>query len=239
MILFQSILDTYLLAALIPPLFLLVYVYKQDKIEKEPPGLIIKLFLMGALSVIGAMVLEWVGQSLILPAIFGNDASSFAYRLCLYFVVVACSEEFVKYRMLRRGSWYDYNFNYRFDGIVYAVAVGLGFAAAENIEYVFMYGMSTAVVRALTAIPGHCIFAVYMGYYYGMAKYHQRRYHKGLQKFYAFLSYAVPVVMHGTYDFCATYPTAEGQGAFYIYIIILDIIAFISVKRFSKKDTML
>ena len=44
-------------------------------------------------------------------------------------------------------AWRDPNFNYRFDGIVYAVFVSLGFAAFENISYVVGYGLTTAVAR--------------------------------------------------------------------------------------------
>ena len=34
-----------LLAALLPPIVLLVWIYKMDKIESEPPRLILKLLL--------------------------------------------------------------------------------------------------------------------------------------------------------------------------------------------------
>lgn len=239
MFLFREVFDIYLLAALIPPIALLIYVYKMDKIEKEPPGLIAKLFLYGALSVIGAIVLEQIGEGIVMPLLFSDNESTFNARLFLYFIVVACSEEGVKLFMLKKGSWDDPNFDYRFDAIVYAVAVGLGFAAAENIEYVFAYGLQTAAVRAITAIPGHAIFAVYMGYYYGMTKYHSRRYNRGLTKFYAVLTYVLPVILHGLYDFWATSTDRSGATLFYVYIIVLDVIAFISVRHFSKKDQMI
>jgi hypothetical protein len=45
-------------------------------------------------------------------------------------------------------------FSQKFDGIVYAVFVSMGFAAIENIMYVFDYGYQTGLVRAFTAVPG-------------------------------------------------------------------------------------
>ena len=39
-----------LLAALVPAVFLMVQVYRLDRIEKEPPGLLVRLVLFGALS---------------------------------------------------------------------------------------------------------------------------------------------------------------------------------------------
>ena len=48
--------------------------------------------------------------------------------------------------------------------------VALGFAAFENVKYVYSYGFATGLVRAVTAVPGHAIFGVFMGYFYGYAK---------------------------------------------------------------------
>ena len=47
-----------LLAALVPAVFLMVQVYRLDRIEKEPPGLLLKLVLFGALSGLAAGVVE-------------------------------------------------------------------------------------------------------------------------------------------------------------------------------------
>ena len=88
----------------------------------------------------------------------------------MYFGVVAFSEEGAKYFLLKRRTWNSAAFNCQFDGVVYAVFVSLGFALWENISYVLMYGLSTALVRAVTAVPGHACFGVFMGVWYGLAK---------------------------------------------------------------------
>ena len=92
------------------------------------------------------------------------------YNAIMYFGIVAFSEEGAKYFLLRRRSWHSAAFNCQFDGVVYAVFVALGFALWENISYVLMYGLSTALVRAVTAVPGHACFGVFMGVWYGLAK---------------------------------------------------------------------
>ncbi len=79
---------------------------------------------------------------------------STAYNVLLYFVVVALSEEGFKYLLLKKRTWYSSEFNCQFDGVVYAVFVALGFALWENISYVLMYGLGTAAIRAVTAVPG-------------------------------------------------------------------------------------
>ncbi len=93
-----------------------------------------------------------------------------AYTILLAFLVVAVVEEGTKFVFLKLRTWRDPNFNFRFDGIVYAVFVSLGFAAFENINYVLGYGLTVALPRAVLAIPAHMGFAVFMGLFYGRGK---------------------------------------------------------------------
>ncbi len=138
-------------AAVIPAIVLLRFVYKEDRLDKESPGLLLSLVIFGILSTFAAIVTEQIGEAILgilLPQ------SSTAYNALLYFVVVALSEEGFKYLLLKKRTWYLGEFNCQFDGIVYAVFVALGFALWENISYVLMYGLGTAAIRAVTAVPG-------------------------------------------------------------------------------------
>ena len=138
-------------AAVIPAIVLLRFVYKEDRLDKESPGLLLSLVIFGILSTFAAIVTEQIGEAILgilLPQ------SSTAYNVLLYFVVVALSEEGFKYLLLKKRTWYSSEFNCQFDGVVYAVFVALGFALWENISYVLMYGLGTAAVRAVTAVPG-------------------------------------------------------------------------------------
>ena len=53
--------------AIVPGLLLIIYVYKKDRVEKEPPALLIKLLLFGIISCIAAGYLEQL-ESQFLPA---------------------------------------------------------------------------------------------------------------------------------------------------------------------------
>lgn len=225
-----------LIAALLPPLLLIVYIWKLDKIEKEPAGLLVKLFFFGCLTTFAAMILEAIGER-ILVGIFGAAYNSLIAQAILYFVVVAWSEEGVKRFVLRRVTWNHPAFDYRFDAIVYAVAVSLGFAALENIEYVFGYGgLAVAGVRAITAIPLHCIAGIFMGHYYGEAKMAETRGDASGAKRYLFLSLFVPILIHGFYDFCATRESGLLTLIYWVFVIILDIIAIACVRKYSRTD---
>ena len=225
-----------LLAALLPPLYLMLRIYRLDKIESEPRGLVLRVFLSGAIAVVPAVFLEYFGGAALAAVV---PSGTVLFSLLEYFLVVAWSEEGVKHFALKRTTWNNPEFNYRFDAIVYSAAAALGFAAAENIEYVFAYGIQVAGARALTAIPGHCIFGIFMGYYYGMAKYFQLRGDRRRASRYQMFSLLIPILMHGFYDFCATGTSDIATIVFFAYIVVMDIIAIRSVRRFAREDEAL
>lgn len=233
-----SPLTVLLLAALIPPIFLLVKVYKLDRIEPEPRGLVLKLFLLGALSTIPAGWLEAVLEANVIKPIFGSGPR-LVENFFMFFCVVAVVEEGLKNICLKKGSWNHPAFDYQFDAIVYSVAVTLGFAAAENIGYVMSYGLGNALVRAVTSIPGHCIFGIFMGHYYGLAKRAENRGRRGLRGTYRFLSFFIPVLLHGFYDFTAVAQSGLLAFLFLVYILVMDILAFRAVNRYAREDAHL
>lgn len=138
--------------------------------------------------------------------------------------------------MLKRNTWKNPEFNCQYDGVVYAVFVSLGFALWENISYVLSYGFATALVRAVTAIPGHACFGVFMGVFYGIAKKLDNRGDDSFSGVYRFLAVLIPVTLHGAYDFIATRGSAAGGWYFIPFVAVLFIVSFIITSRTSKKD---
>ena len=155
------------LAAVIPAVYLLIKVYRMDRLEKEDSRFLWNLVKAGIFSSLIALTLERIFVSLLNSSMNSN---SFGYRILLYFVVVGLSEEGAKYFMLKKTSWNSREFNCLYDGLVYAVFVSLGFALWENISYVLHFGLANAFVRAFTAIPGHASFGVFMGVFYSAAR---------------------------------------------------------------------
>ena len=220
-------------AAIIPALFLMVRIYKIDHLEKESGPLLRKLVVAGILSSLIALVEERV-LSYLLANFVSYD--SLAYNVILYFVVVAVSEESSKYLMLFRNSWNTPEFNCVFDGVVYAVFVSLGFALWENISYVLNYGIYAAFARALTAIPGHACFGVFMGVFYSAAKKYERYGDISSMSICRFMAILVPVLLHGSYDFIATMETDGFNYVFIIFVAILFIASNLVVKRVVSND---
>ncbi len=224
-------------AGLLPAIILLIYVYKMDRVEKEPVGLILKLVIFGAICTVPAGILERI----FMPAaeqLLPQPEYALESSLVSNFIIVAIAEEGCKHFALRRSTWNNREFNCLYDGVVYAAAVSLGFAGLENLMYIFGFGLSVAPVRALTAIPLHAITGIFMGHYYGMARYYARYGRTGRSRAYKFLSMLIPVFIHGLYDFLADVQ-GEGPGkwCFLLFVVILDIIALLSVRRYSREDS--
>lgn len=221
-----------LMMAVLPAAILLVYIYQLDPVEKEPASLLGRLLLFGMLSTIPAMLIEAYATY----ALFGNGTPNGLEPILIdNFIVVALTEESCKYVFLRWKTWRSPYFDYVYDGIVYAVFVGLGFAIAENIVYVFSYGPSVAFFRAFTAIPGHCVFAVFMGYFYGNAREEKSRGRGGASASLSFCALLVPVFCHGTYDTLASISSTMSDLLFFANIIVLVAIAMRLVKKVSAE----
>lgn len=203
-----------LAAALFPAILLLLYIWKKDP-QPEPTSQLIKAVLWGMAICFPAALLEMLIQSLLTNA--GVDSSTLVGTTIDAFVVAALPEETFKllvlWLVLRKNPYFDEHF----DGIVYAVCVGLGFAALENVLYVFSEEnwLSVAIARALLAVPGHYAFAVLMGYYYSVYHFVDRS-----PRIAACILLA-PVVAHGIYDAIALSGTVNpyiGGLSFFVLI---------------------
>ena len=224
-----------LLLAVAPGAIIVYKVYKEDKIEREPGYLIRKLLLAGFVSVIPAIILEIVASKL-LDGIFGGFRS-YLYIALDAFLGTALIEEWVKYLPLKKLTWKNPEFNFTFDGIVYAVSVGMGFAIIENIAYVLSNGFGNALLRAVTAIPGHAVFAIYMGYYYGRAKKCEADGDQAGSKHLLKNALWIPVLIHGFYDFCLMSENILLILLFFVFIIILFIRTYKNLKGYSINDS--
>ncbi len=213
--------------ALAPVIVILIYINKRDKYEKEPRRLLIKAFVFGIISVLPVFFIEtaltnyWHTKY----ALSNMPLQTAAYDA---FAVAAFTEEFFKILVFFIFIWKNKNFNEKFDGIVYAVFISMGFAATENLMYVLSSGFTTGLIRAFTAVPAHAIFAVSSGYFLAFAKFKP----KG-KIVYLFLALAVPVLLHGIYDFILLSKKDFLLLIFVPYVIFILVVAFKEMKRHS------
>ena len=82
----MAVVGVYVLAAILPAVFLMRYIYRQDHVEKEPAGLLVSLIFAGILAALASIALETVGNVLLNLFV---DPRSPAYVVLLAFLVVA------------------------------------------------------------------------------------------------------------------------------------------------------
>lgn len=181
---------TLVILAIAPALAVCGYIIHKDRFDKEPIWLLFLAFGFGVFSTFPAAIGSQLAAGFVM-----NDGQ-FINTAIYAFLVVALSEEFAKFYFLRYILFKRKEFNEPLDGIVYAVMIGMGFAAFENILYVVQGGFSVAIARMLTAIPAHAVFAIVMGYHVGLAKFDIVHREELLRK-----ALLYPVLLHGMYDF--------------------------------------
>ena len=177
--------------AVIPGLAIAYWIYRMDKFEKEPPLHLVLCFVAGMLITIPAMFLEEQGAKL------GWEESDGLFWIAMFAIlIVALSEEIVKFLVLILYPYGQKFFNEPMDGIIYAVMISMGFATVENVLYADRFGLETTITRAFTAVPAHAVFAIISGYFVGLSKFNPEQKIK-----YLLLAFASPVLIHGTYNF--------------------------------------
>ena len=204
--------------SILPVILLMVFIYRQDKYQKEPVKSLAKAFIGGML----AIPLDLLIVSIINRFWYSNTVFYTA------FFEAGFAEEFAKFLIFMIFIWRDKNFDEYMDGIVYATFIGLGFACVENVMYVFgaateslQTGIGTGISRALLSVPAHFLFGVVMGYFLSLAKFKE-----GKRLLYLLMGLLAAALGHGLFDWLLMVSGALGTGlgsALYVVFLICDI----------------
>ena len=173
-------------AGIAPTLALMSFFYLKDRFEAEPLSMVLRAFLYGALLVFPLMFIQYtfteegIGQTPLIRS----------------FILTGLLEEFFKWFIFLYTFYKHARFDSLYDGIVYGVAISLGFATVENLLYLLAHGVEYAFSRAIFPVSSHALFGVIMGYYLGKAKCVSSPPVPALVT-----ALVVPVSLHGSYDF--------------------------------------
>jgi protease PrsW len=181
-----------LVLAVAPGLAVCIFIFFRNKYGKEPLRQLIISFFLGMISTIPALLIQQYSHD-IRQDLFNHSILSYVW---FAFAVVGLSEEGSKFLMLRFYAYPKKDFSQPFDGILYSVMIGMGFATLENIEYVEQFGLGAGISRFFLAIPAHASFAVLMGYNAGLAKMNPSKSFWLLSK-----GLMIAVFFHGSFDF--------------------------------------
>lgn len=213
-----------------PIVIILFYIYFRDKYEKEPIKILSLAFLAGALTTIPIYFIE-VALSELWETNLAFRTPFLATAAFKAFAVASFTEEAFKFAVFFLVIWKNKNFNEKFDGIVYATFISLGFATIENILYVFNHGLEVGLLRAVTAVPAHALFGISMGYYLGFAK--MLDYNKTKNIFAAFF---IAFLLHGIYDFILFSQKNYLLIVFIPFVVIMFVVGFRKMKKHSDNS---
>ncbi len=162
-----------ILMALIPALIWLVLFYQQDRLEPEPKGYVLGVFILGAIlaNAVAIPVIRDLFQ--VQDWIYTSTLS----RILGSILVVGFVQEFLKYAAVRYTIYSSVEYDERVDGVIYATAAGLGFATMLNFVYVLDNGgvnLTVGAIRMVVNALAHASFAGVMGYFLGQAKFESK-----------------------------------------------------------------
>lgn len=212
-------------AAILPAIVLIVHIYNRDKWQKEPPRQLFKAFVYGVGSAMIVLLLPAFGLVSSTP---GTDISA---QIGNAFRTAAIPEEMAKLFMLWLFLRKCKEFDEHMDAVVYAVCVGMGFAATENILYLFSnlnHWLSTGIMRALISVPAHYFFAIIMGYYYSLAHFRIGK-SKTIDALSALL---IPIIAHGIFD-ALLFVSAMNESLAGVLTIVF-IIGFFFLRKYAS-----
>jgi RsiW-degrading membrane proteinase PrsW (M82 family) len=178
--------------AIAPGVAVCLFIFSLNRLGKASMRYLVTAFFLGAAATLPALAAQLLADDVRIEP-WRHSILSYIW---FAFGVVALSEEGSKFLVLRFYAYPKKIFREPFDGVIFGVMIGMGFATVENIEYVHQFGLETGVSRFFLAIPAHASFAVLMGYPVGRAKFEHHRKVALLLK-----GLGMAVLFHGSFDF--------------------------------------
>lgn len=218
-----------ILLAILPGIILSLFIIIQDRFDREPVKLLLKIFLLGMFATIPTIAVEAFGQNF-------NIFSGILGQLFEAIVIVGFAEEFFKRLVVLRYAFYNPAFNEKLDGIVYCAIAALGFATLENIFYIVTYSASVPdiwITRGLLSVPAHMLLGVTMGYYLSLSKFCP---HPAKCRSYYNKSLYIPALLHGLFDFMLMTTLPLLSLAVIPFIAYLWITSMIKLRRYYRES---
>lgn len=175
--------------SIFPGYLIMAFIYNLDIHNKEPLWLLAIAFMLGA-------VILYLDIDILKFLLDHIDRKNTLIGVGIEALTVSTTEELLKFFVVFLIIYPNKHFDEPFDGIVYSVFVGMGFATVENLTFVLQSSATLALLRMITAVPAHFVFAVIMGYYLGKAKNSKKS-----KLILIALSIFVPIIFHAFYDY--------------------------------------
>jgi len=214
------------LAAIIPMVTYLIFIWKFDRYDREPFKLVLQNYLWGS---VGAIILAILG-SFVISAILAMFISGEEELDYLGSIITAPVIEEITKGLFLFVTITNKKFDNVTDGIVYGGAIGLGFGMTENFLYFISFGtditnwISIVLVRTLFSAVMHCVATATFGAFLGYAKF------KGRSDKFIFpaTGITIAILIHFAWNFSVSFKSTALPGFLFMAVTIVIFIAIFS-----------
>lgn len=228
----------YVIFGVLPSLTWLSYYLRKDK-HPEPKKTIIRIFLWGALITVPVFFVQ-IGLAYLLG--YAN-LSPIITAIIYWFLVISFSEEIFKYLVIRIKIVNSPDLDEPVDVMLYMVIAALGFAALENVLYLFApidrlsfndlinRTLLVSLIRFIGATFLHTLCSAIIGYSLAIS------FCEAKKKYWTIAAGIImATVLHGLYDFSIM--TLGGYLKIAIPVIVIITLAFLVFSGFEKLKKM-
>jgi len=224
----------YVIFGVIPSLTWLAYYLRKDS-HPESNSMVLKIYAWGAAITLPVFFIQ-VGSSYLLKDMGFNPLIA---SLIYWFIVISLSEEFFKYLVIKFRVLNSPHLDEPVDIMIYMVIAALGFAAVENILYMFVPAgqfsftvllqrtLSLSLIRFVGGTFLHTLCSAIIGYAVAISLCDQKN-----RRLEAATGIIMAVVLHGLYDFSII--ALEGNLKIIVPIAILIILAIFTSLGFEQ-----
>ena len=204
------------LATVLPPMLIGIAIWKSDKFP-EPGKFLVTAFLLGVSIFLPLDFLIIIAEDHLGPMLGLNleeynlyrkgeqeEGFTWAAHAYMHFFRAAFLEEGLKFALLIFICVKLEALNEPLDAIVYGAAIGLGYAAMENLFYLYApdaWTLETVKMRYYPLVM-HLGFGVVMGWLLSLNLFDEDN--RSKRRFMLILALAVPVIFHGIYNYYGT-----------------------------------
>ncbi len=221
------------LAAIIPMMIYLVIIWKFDRYDREPFGLVLINYFWGA---IGAIFFAIIGSGLITSLLSYFILSKSSLDRTETILVAPFIEELTKGLFLLI-TFSNKKFDNITDGIVYGGAIGLGFGMTENFLYFIAYGttlsewISIVIIRTLFSGVMHCVSTATFGAFIGYAKFKNIYYKIS----FPFIGILIAMFIHFAWNFTVSFESTTILGFIFMFFTVIIFLIIFSVAILNEK----
>lgn len=224
---------SYLFLTFFPPVVWLMFYLREDR-HPEPKLLLLLTFVGGMASVVLAIVGECVFAQLVNGGSCRQGINYTGQNIVTLFLAIAFIEEYVKYLAVKLLVLRKKDFDEPVDAMIYLITAALGFAAVENVLFVFplfhesmRLGLEIATNRFLGANLLHALSSAIVGFFLARAWFSPHRHH------FVALGIIIASLLHAFFNYLILVRDDLPQGTLYVFLLLamMAVVVFIDFER--------